>query len=207
MTPSRTASSVPTSTKTLARPRWSRPSLGESNDLAPFGKACFKYMLSNHASLGCVGDLWCMCSSKHFESGVRGCVTHTCPREGDHAVNRINALLCMRVFQVFLPTDPAAPSTRGWRTLSACGQDCLSSMLAQNAALGCDSRDPTCLCGNSSFEADLRNCADPACGADVAPTTVDFGTSYCQTVREVYTATASVVTLPECGEIILRPGR
>lgn len=52
-------------------------------------------------------------------------------------------------------------------------------MRAQHSALGCSAGDALCLCNNVNFGYGLRDCANGACGSNVASTVTSFGSAYC----------------------------
>lgn len=56
----------------------------------------------------------------------------------------------------------------------------MNNMIGQYSQLGCGSPDPACLCKNVNFGYGVRDCANGACGMDVAPTVTNFASShYC----------------------------
>ncbi|PVH88840.1 hypothetical protein DL98DRAFT_622456 [Cadophora sp. DSE1049] len=64
-------------------------------------------------------------------------------------------------------------------TLPACGQTCVTNMLALAPSLGCSATDAACLCGNVNLAYGVRDCANEACSSSDAPVVIDFIDSYC----------------------------
>ncbi|KAF2005190.1 CFEM-domain-containing protein [Amniculicola lignicola CBS 123094] len=75
--------------------------------------------------------------------------------------------------------------------LPACGQTCISNMLAiASAQFGCSLGDVTCYCTNQAFGYGVRDCANEACPtAEEASAVISYGTAYC--ANAVQSASAS----------------
>ncbi|UKZ56763.1 hypothetical protein TrVGV298_010604 [Trichoderma virens] len=115
-------------------------------------------------------------------------------------------------------TSTSSPTTKSATTTSAsgpsisqlpaCGQTCFNNLLGQYSTLGCGTPDPACLCRNVNFGYGIRDCANGACGTDVASTVIAFESTYCASATSARTTlptTASATTtgigaLPSCGQ-------
>ncbi|KFY91053.1 hypothetical protein V500_04801 [Pseudogymnoascus sp. VKM F-4518 (FW-2643)] len=85
----------------------------------------------------------------------------------------------MKYSIVFIGALAALATAQSTSDLSACGQQCVKSMLAQAATLGCTTTDAACLCNKSDFAYGIRDCANEACGSD-APKIIAYGTTFCK---------------------------
>ncbi|KFY73690.1 hypothetical protein V499_06218 [Pseudogymnoascus sp. VKM F-103] len=85
----------------------------------------------------------------------------------------------MKYSIVFVGALAALASAQSVSDLTACGQQCVKSMLAQAATLGCSNTDAACLCNKSDFAYGIRDCANEACGSD-APKIIAYGTAFCK---------------------------
>lgn len=145
-----------------------------------------------------------MCRAPNFNYGVRDCANGACSN-ADRASTVISfetSYWCPSFMatgtnsptQAPTPTPTAisdlppcgvsayaAPFPRGHGTLANMGQQtCMNNMIAQYSQLGCPSPDPACLCKKANFGYGVRDCANGACGAAVAPTVTNFANShYC----------------------------
>lgn len=88
-------------------------------------------------------------------------------------------------------------------------------MLGQYASLGCSTEDPSCVCQNINFYYGIRDCANGACGTEVASTVIAFESGYCSSaiadhttfpITTTTTTTSAVAIptsvdgLPSCGQ-------
>ncbi|KFZ05019.1 hypothetical protein V501_08731, partial [Pseudogymnoascus sp. VKM F-4519 (FW-2642)] len=99
-------------------------------------------------------------------------LTHTQPLHSQTIIN-------MKYSIVFVGALAALASAQSVSDLTACGQQCVKSMLAQAATLGCSTTDSSCLCNKSDFAYGIRDCANEACGSD-APKIIAYGTAFCK---------------------------
>ncbi|PVH71238.1 hypothetical protein DL98DRAFT_660757 [Cadophora sp. DSE1049] len=95
-------------------------------------------------------------------------------------------------------TTTSTATTTALTSLPTCGQLCFNNMVAQYSALGCASPAPACLCANANFGFGIRDCANGACGTDVAVTVIAYGSAYCSsataTVPSTSTSSSRVVS-------------
>ncbi|EKD16530.1 uncharacterized protein L3040_001267 [Drepanopeziza brunnea f. sp. 'multigermtubi'] len=64
-------------------------------------------------------------------------------------------------------------------SLPACGQTCISNMLALAPTFGCTANDASCLCSDVNFAYGIRDCSNAACGAEAAGPVIAYGVEYC----------------------------
>nr|UUW20877.1 CFEM86 protein [Metarhizium anisopliae] len=181
-TPKSTPATTTTTTTTTAKPSWTGPTA--VSDLTQCGQTCINNMLAKHQELGCGDkDMACMCAP-NFNYGVRDCANGACSI-ADRASTIISfeaSYWCPSFMATGTnsPTQTPTPTPTAISDLPPCSQTCMNNMIAQYSQLGCRSPDPACLCHNANFGYGLRDCANGACGAAVAPTVTNFASShYC----------------------------
>ncbi|KAF5128722.1 GPI-anchored CFEM domain protein [Metarhizium anisopliae] len=182
-TPKSTPATTTTTTTTTAKPSWTGPTA--VSDLPQCGQTCINNMLAKHRELGCGDkDVACMYRAPNFNYGVRDCANGACSN-ADRASTVISfetSYWCPSFMATGTnsPTQAPTPTPTAISDLPPCGQTCMNNMIAQYSQLGCRSPDPACLCKNANFGYGVRDCANGACGAAVAPTVTNFASShYC----------------------------
>ena len=152
-------------------------------------------MLAEYESLGCTtSDPSCLCRNINFYYGIRDCSNAACGTDVASTVIAFESSYCTSAIAAETTYPSTATATAVPTAISAlptCGQTCFDNMLGKYSSLGCSSADPSCLCENINFYYGIRDCANAACGTDVASTVLAFETAYCSSATATAAATST----------------
>ncbi|KAJ4154724.1 hypothetical protein LMH87_000004 [Akanthomyces muscarius] len=156
------------------------------------GQTCIGNMLNKYKELGCGPlDIACACRAPNFNYGVRDCATAACTAdEARTVISFETSYWCPSYMATGTNSPKPTPTPTAISQLPTCGQTCMNNMIGQYTELGCHYQDPACLCKNANFGYGVRDCANGACGSNVASTVIAFESAYCSSAAATPTPVA-----------------